>query len=226
MKEHVKKKSALKGDLLWAGVLLILVLILILPQTRTEFISITEKYPYISGFFKYFILATMGDWLGTRLIRGQWKIGQGFFYKACIWGMIGMAITLVFTVYTEGTQIAQMSGKLPFWGNSFAQALFSSVIMNLTFGPMLYIYHKFGDLIVDAMYNPRINQITLKQLVDRVDWYSMVSFSWLKTCLFIWIPCHTVVFLLPEEYRVLASAFLSVLLGILVTLSKKNTRRG
>ena len=68
----------------------------------------------------------------------------------------------------------------------------------------------------------KLNQITLKGMVERVDWYGMVSFSWLKTCLFIWIPLHTIVFLLPPEYRVLASAFLSILLGIIVANTKKS----
>ena len=93
--------------------------------------------------------------------------------------------------------------------------------MNLTFGPMMYIYHKFGDLIIDLSYEKKESKITIKDLVDRVDWYTIVSFSWLKTCIFVWIPCHTIVFLLPAEYRVLASAFLSILLGIIIAISKK-----
>ncbi len=56
-------------------------------------------------------------------------------------------------------------------------------------------------------------------MVDRVDWHSMVGFSWLKTCIFVWMPAHSLVFLIPTQYQVLVSAFLSILLGILVALS-------
>lgn len=210
-----------KGDFIWGAALLLWILILAIPTTRVVFIEVTDAHPYIGGFFKFFILASMGDWLGVRILKGQWIIPKGFIYKAIIWGIIGMMITLVFTVFTGGAQVAQVAGRLPFAGSKLAQAFFGSVIMNLTFGPMMYIYHKFGDLFIDLKYEKNGGKVTVKELVDRVDWYTIVSFSWLKTCIFIWIPCHTIVFLLPVQYRVLVSAFLSILLGILVATSKK-----
>ena len=210
-----------KGDFMWGAVLLIWILILAIPTTRVVFIQVTDVHPYIGGFFKFFILASMGDWLGVRILKHEWIIPKGFIFKAIVWGVIGMMITLVFTVFTSGAGAAQSAGRLPFAGSKLAQAFFGSTIMNLTFGPMMYIYHKFGDLFIDVKYEKKGGKVTVKELVDRVDWYTIVSFSWLKTCIFIWIPCHTVVFLLPPEYRVLASAFLSILLGILVTVSKK-----
>lgn len=213
-----------KGDFLWGAALFIWILILVVPASRTVFIASTDAHPYIGGFIKFFILATMGDLLGARILRGEWIKPQGLVAKAVVWGLLGVAITLVFTVFTGGAAVAQSSGKLPFAGSKLAQAFFGSTIMNLTFGPMLYIYHKFGDLYVDAKFEKKFGKVTVKELVDKVDWYTMVSFSWLKTCLFIWIPGHTIVFLLPAQYRVLTSAFLSILLGILVAISKKGTQ--
>jgi len=212
-----------KGDFLWGAVLLLWILILAIPATRSAFIETTDAYPYIGGFFKFFILATMGDLLGVRILKGEWIIPKGFVFKAMVWGILGMMITLVFTVFTAGAAVAQTTGKLPFAGSKLAQAFFGSTIMNLTFGPMMYIYHKFGDLFIDLKYEKKGGSVTVKDLVDRVDWYTIVSFSWLKTCTLIWIPCHTIVFLLPAQYRVLASAFLSILLGILVAVSKKGS---
>ena len=212
-----------KGDFLWAAVLLLWILILAIPSTRKVFIETTDAHPYMGGFFKFCILATMGDLLGGRILNGNWVIPKGVVLKAIVWGILGMMITLVFTVFTGGAAVAQTSGKLPFAGSKLAQAFFGSTIMNLTFGPMMYIYHKFGDLFIDLKYEKKGGSITIKDLVDRVDWYTLVSFSWLKTCTCIWIPCHTVVFLLPMQYRVLASAFLSILLGILVAVSKKGS---
>ena len=212
-----------KGDFLWGAVLLLWILILAIPATRSAFIETTDAHPYIGGFFKFFILATMGDLLGVRILKGEWIIPKGVIFKAMVWGILGMMITLVFTVFTGGAAVAQTTGKLPFAGSKLAQAFFGSIIMNLTFGPMMYIYHKFGDLFIDLKYEKKGGRVTVKDLVDRVDWYTIVSFSWLKTCTFIWIPCHTIVFLLPAQYRVLASAFLSILLGILVAVSKKGS---
>lgn len=187
--------------------------------------EVTDAHPYIGGFVKFSILATMGDWLGVRILKGKWIIPRGFVYKAIVWGLLGMMITLVFTVFIGGTAVAQTSGKLPFAGSKLAQAFLGSAIMNLTFGPMMYIYHKFGDLYIDAKYENNGGSVSVKELADKVDWYNIVSFSWLKTCPLIWIPCHTIVFLLPDEYRVLASAFLSILLGILIAISKKSNEK-
>ena len=212
-----------KGDFLWGSILLIWILILAIPTTRTIFIDTTDAYPYMGGFFKFFVLATMGDLLGVRILKREWIIPKGIIFKAIVWGILGMMITLLFTVFTGGAAFAQSTGKLPFAGSKLAQAFFGSTIMNLTFGPMMYIYHKFGDLFIDLKYEKNGEKVTIKELVDRVDWYTIVSFSWLKTCIFIWIPCHTIVFLLPVQYRVLASAFLSILLGILVAISKKGS---
>jgi hypothetical protein len=214
-----------KGDFLWGFVLLMWILILAIPYSRVVFIGVTDAHPYMGGFFKFCILATMGDLLGVRILKGEWIIPKGFIFKAIVWGILGMMITLVFTVFTSGAAAAQASGRLPFAGLKLAQAFFGSAIMNLTFGPMMYIYHKFGDLFIDLKYEKKGGKVSIKELVDRVDWYTIVSFSWIKTCTLVWIPCHTVVFLLPSQYRVLASAVLSILLGVLVAISKKGSQK-
>ncbi len=206
---------------MWIFALLVWVSILAVQETRLVFMEITGEHPYIGGFVKFFFLASMGDLLGIRIRNGEWVIPGCFIYKAFVWGLFGMAITLLFPVYMGGVSAAQQSGYLPFAGSIIAQAFFGSVIMNVTFGPMLYVYHKFSELLIDSGYEEPKEKIMVSDLVDRVDWHTMVSFSWLINCVFIWIPCHTLVFILPSEYRVLASAFLSILLGVLVSFAKK-----
>ena len=216
----------IKGDILWGAVLLAWILMLVIPSARNEFLSVTEAHPYLGGFFKFAILASMGDLLGARILKKKWGFPQGFLFKAIIWGIIGLMVTLVFTVFMAGAAAAQLKGLLPFAGNKVFVALFGSVIMNSTFGPMMYIYHKAGDLFVDMMIDKKNGKLpggpSVKEFVHRVDWHGIVSFSWLTTCIFVWMPCHTIVFLLPGEYRVLASAFLSILLGVIVAISKKS----
>lgn len=211
-----------KGDFLWVFIILIWIVILAVPASRVAFITATDTHPYIRGFIKFAILATMGDLLGTRILKGEWIIPKGLIFKGAVWGIIGMMITLVFTVFTTGVAAAQSVGRLPFAGSKLAQAFFESTIMNVTFGPMLYMYHKFGDLYIDIKYENNGGKLTVKEFVERVDWYTIVGFSWVKIQTFVWIPCHTIVFLLPAQYRVLASAFLSILLGGLVAVSKKS----
>ncbi len=218
-------KKNLVGDLIWAFLLLAWILVLAVPATRSGFIAVTSAHPYLGGFVKFFILASMGDMLGGRVANGEWRIPKGFLWKCTVWGILGMMITLVFAVFMAGAEGAMASGKLPFEGSRIATAFFGSFIMNTTFGPMMYIYHKFGDMLVDMVVEKREGSlegnITVAAMVKRVDWQSLVSFSWIKSCLLIWTPCHTIVFLLPVEYRVLVSAFLSILLGLLVASTKK-----
>lgn len=113
------------------------------------------------------------------------------------------------------------AGRLPFKGSNLAEAFFGSAIMNVTFGPMMMAFHRFTDLFIDAKYEKKGGKVTLKELIEKNDWNSLVEFSWLKTCPFFWIPAHTIVFLIPGNYRVLASAFLSIALGLLLAIAKK-----
>lgn len=213
----------LKGDIIWTILLCAWLSLIIVPAFREGFIAFTERHAYVAGFIKFFILASMGDMLGGRILNGEWRKPKGFLFKAIVWGILGIFITLVFTVFFKGAEAAMVAGRLPFEGNKIAVAFFGSTIMNVTFGPMLYVYHKFADLFIEMKLEGAKN-ISVKSMVERIDWYGLVSFSWLKNCLFVWIPMHTLVFLLPTVYRVVASAYLSILLGILIALSKKGAK--
>ncbi|MEL7647582.1 MAG: hypothetical protein AAGU76_05785 [Sedimentibacter sp.] len=209
-----------KGDLLWGAALLAWIVMLAVPTSRQSFMAVTGAHPYMGGFIKFMILATMGDLLGTRLVKGKYVIPEGVVYRAIGWGVIGMMVTLMFTLFMDGAGAAQSKGLLPFAGSRIAQAFFGSAVMNLTFGPMMMVFHKFMDLFIDAKYESK-RKITLSSLVDRLDWHTLVQFSWAKTCTMFWIPAHTVVFMLPSEIRVLVSAFLSIALGLLLAFAKK-----
>lgn len=80
------------------------ILILVIPTSPIVFIGVTEAHPYIGGFFKFAILASMGDLLGNRILKNQWNIPRGFILKGVVWGIIGMMVTLVFTVFMGGQQ--------------------------------------------------------------------------------------------------------------------------
>lgn len=206
---------------MWLGALLIWIVILAVPVTRTGFITITDVHPYAGGFIKFAVLATMGDLLGIRILKGKWNVPRGLIYRAFVWGIIGLMITLLFTVYMGGTIAAQASNKLPFNGSNIAQAFFASSIMNLTFGPAMMAFHRFTELFIDTKYEKNGGKVTLNELVEKNDWHSLVEFSWVKTCPLFWIPAHTIVFMMPVQYRVLASAFLSIALGLLLAIAKK-----
>lgn len=207
--------------MIWGFVLFLWILVLSIPSSRESFMEATTAHPYMGGFIKFTILATMGDLLGIRIVKGDYVLPKGLHYRTVIWGIIGLMVTLVFSVFMGGVAVAQADGRLPFNGSLFAQAFFGSTIMNLTFGPMMMVFHRFTDMYLDLKYEKVGEKVTISQLVDINDWHSLVEFSWIKTCILFWIPAHTIVFLLPGEYRVLVSAFLSIALGLLLAIAKK-----
>ena len=68
-----------KNDYLWAAALLGVVLFLIHPVTNNLFVTVTKVHPYVMGFIKISILATMGDLLAVRITSGEFKRRPEFY---------------------------------------------------------------------------------------------------------------------------------------------------
>ncbi|HEY9069179.1 MAG TPA: hypothetical protein VIV61_02925, partial [Candidatus Ozemobacteraceae bacterium] len=58
------------GDLVWVAVLGGISCGLLLPQTHEAFLGATRAHPYLMGFVKVGVLATMGEWLARRVAGG------------------------------------------------------------------------------------------------------------------------------------------------------------
>ncbi|MBF4695653.1 hypothetical protein [Fusibacter ferrireducens] len=210
-----------KNDFIWGAILVLFVAFVSLEPTHSQFISLTTAHPYLGGFFKFALLATMGEMLVTRLNQGQYKKADGFIYRVIIWGLLGMVITLIFQIFAAGTSAALEKGYLIGKGSTFAFAFFTSCLMNLTFAPTMMAFHRYTDTYIDLKFSEGISQPTSSQVIDKIDWKGFISFVLFKTIPFFWIPAHTLTFLLPGEYRVLAAAFLSMALGLLLTIGKR-----
>ncbi|MDT8902341.1 hypothetical protein [Anaeroselena agilis] len=221
------------GDLLWLAGLGAIVLFLALPGTRQSFVALSIAYPYAMGFAKFAVLATMGELLAARIAGGQWRRPVGLALKAFVWGVLGMAITLMFQVFSAGVIATIAKGMLPGGYASTAAvvtAFLISAVMNLTFAPTFMAFHRVTDTYIDLADGKLANlaRIDLKTVVGRIDWHGFVSFVVLRTLPLFWIPAHTVTFLLPPEYRVLMAAFLSIALGGILAFAKRkpqNLRR-
>lgn len=210
-----------KGDFIWIGILFLWILILVVPQSREVFISLTSQFPYIGGFIKFGILAMMGEMLGTRLVSGSWKKPNGFMFRVFVWGIIGMIVTLGFPVFSGGVEVAQQLGKLPFEGSIIAHAFLTSTVMNILQSPAVFLLHKCTDTYIDEKYKKNGARVTLKDVATQIDLYKYLEFTILKTIPFFWIPCHTIVFLFPPQYQVIVSAFASIALGLILALPNK-----
>jgi hypothetical protein len=210
------------GDLLWPAALAAVTAFFIIPATNTLFVSLTAAHPYGMGFLKFAILATMGELLARRLGSGKWQRPTGLVWRILIWGLIGVAITFMFSFFSLGTAAVIEKGLIPAgtgWLRKLLQAFYTSAIMNLTFGPVFMAAHRISDTYLDLQAQG--NKPGMKDVLAVIDWQGFLDFVVGKTIPLWWIPVHTVTFLLPGEYRVLAAAYLSIVLGVILVTARR-----
>jgi hypothetical protein len=213
-------------DVLWVVIILIWIAVLVVPSTRDWYLKITGAQPYWAGFVNFAILATMGDLLAGRIRTGGWILKVSTIFKLIVWGFIGVTITLFFGLTANGVADLQKANMLPFgylnptsfWG-TLAHAFMTSVLINVSFGPAMFIFHKFADTYIDAKFNKLPSNAAA--MIERIDWKTFFKFSVFTMVPCFWIPCHTIVFCLPTDYRVLMAAFLSIALGLFLSLKNK-----
>lgn len=209
-----------KGDIIWALIMIAIVGFIATPETNKIFMEFTGEHPYISGFIKFSILATMGELLAVRIIKKGWKdLPKGVPYRALVWGMLGMLIVLAFEIYGSGVASAQTKGLLP-KGGKIIYALLVSTLLNTTFAPMLMGTHKITDTFIDLTYKNQGKTPSIAAIAEVIDWKGFLSFVIMKTLPLFWIPAHTITFLLPPEYKVLFAASLSLALGLILAFAK------
>lgn len=152
------------------------------------------------------------------------RINRATWFKSLSWGIGGVLVTLAFTVFSQGTRQAMAAGLLPGYGNALAEAFFTSVTNNLFFAPihsaLMRVCGNYAEIRFLAGQH-----ITPRQAVDSVDWGELIDFTLFKTIPLFWIPVNTVGFLLPQEYRIVFAAVLSLAFGILMTVLKLRERK-
>ena len=198
-------------------------LVLILPGTREVFKKLSSEHPYIMGFIKFGLLATVGEAIALRLRKKRWEMPFYVGWRALIWGVIGVAITFMMKTYSFGVSGMMEAGLLPGRGEGFwsrlLKAFYTAAVMNLTFGPTFMATHKCTDKYLELRHAGE-RKPGLRGVIGGVDWHGFVSFTLFKTIPLFWIPAHTLTFMLPAEYQVIAAAALSIALGIILSLKK------
>ncbi|MBF0406609.1 MAG: hypothetical protein HQM10_04600 [Candidatus Riflebacteria bacterium] len=215
------------GDIVWAGTLGAVVIALIVPQSRELFVDSTKAYPYIMGFLKVALLATMGELLAGRIVSGSWVKPVGLIWRSIIWGFFGVAFALVFPLFSAGTQAVIKMKLLPILEDGFAEklsiAFWTSTITNLIFAPTFMAFHRITDTWIEAAEGTfsGIIKTPLSKVTSTIQWSAFIDFVVCRTIPIFWIPAHTVTFLLPPEYRVLSASLLSIALGGILGFAKK-----
>lgn len=204
------------GDLIWFALFAGFTALIV---TKSAFFVWMTSHPYSGGFVKFALLATMGELLAARIVRRSWAIPPAIFLRALIWGLLGMAITLIFVVFSGGVSLALSKGFLPFGESAIATAFWISFWMNLTFAPTMMLAHRFTDAYLDLRFGEG-KKPHLTELAQKMDLVGFLGFVVKKTIPFFWVPAHTITFLLPSDYRVVVAAYLSIALGLLLSVAK------
>ena len=76
--------------------------VLTVPAWREAFKTASADHPYIMGFIKFALLATVDEVLALRVKRAQNALSCFIGWRMLIWGLIGVAITFMMKTYSFG----------------------------------------------------------------------------------------------------------------------------
>jgi len=168
------------------------------------YISIVKNYPFTSAMVQFGILGTLGTcvarWVQSKRFYFPLNIKESFWFPIS-WAMLSILIKVAFIGFDGFLDILLEKGILPAAFSvegSFLRALGWSIAMNLQFGPLLVILHRWLDYLPFGKTN--------WANIDK----GLISLLWW------WIPAHTITYMLPPDLRIGLAAFWSVVLGFIL----------
>jgi hypothetical protein len=210
------------GDVL--SVLVLGAVALFLTLGRETYNAVYAFSPVLVAFAKFAILATLGEMIISRIVIGRYlRESFGLIPKALIWGILGIAIYFAFVIFEGGVTALLFGGDAPGAGGMRLVHAFSiSVFMNLIFAPVLMTTHRMTDHFIESKGGRfPLRELSPGEVLAAIDWDRMWGFVLARTIPLFWIPAHTITFLLPEEFRLVFAAGLSVALGLFLALARK-----
>ena len=211
-----------------------------IPQTHCAegFNWATAHHPYIMAFFKFAILATLGECLALRIREGVYnKPGFGVLPRMMVWGFLGMCIAMAMVIFKVGVpafletiggcdkgSLAAVFNAAEFSWGKLGIAFAVSVLMNSIFAPVMMTFHKCTDIhITDNGGTVRglLRPMKMRDIfAHKVNWDMQWNFVIKKTIPLFWFPAHTITFILPANLQVLFAALLGVALGLILAIKK------
>ncbi len=208
-----------------------------IPQTHCAegFNWATAHHPYIMAFFKFAILATLGEMLALRIREGVYnKKGFGVLPRMMVWGFLGMCIAMAMVIFKVGVpaflgslgwhDAATLFGAAEFSWGKLGVAFAVSVLMNSIFAPVMMTFHKCTDIhITDNGGTVRglLRPMKMRDIfAHKVNWDMQWNFVIKKTIPLFWFPAHTITFILPANLQMLFAALLGVALGLILAIKK------
>ena len=205
------------------------------PPVLAAYLRFNAAHGMVMSFIKFAILATFGEALALRISEGVYnRPGFGIACRALVWGGIGVLIKTAFILFAGGAPavLVYLGVNLPadvlkqdFSPLKLLTAFSISASMNLIFAPVFMTLHKVTDEHIrrtGGRLGRFFTPIAAGDILASLDWSVLWHFVFKKTIPLFWIPAHTLVFLMPADFRILAAAVLSVVLGVLLAVANLN----
>ncbi len=204
------------------------------------FNTLTANHPVIMSFFKFAILATLGEMIGLRIKKGVYNTkGFGILPRMLVWGILGVFIWGAFVVFKAGTvKLYEVCGatEAAAWltnpGFSLQKlivALSVSVLLNTFFAPIFMTFHKITDTHIlntgGSLKGFFSKPIPMSKIFVNLDWDTQFNFVFKKTIPLFWYPAHTITFILPPNFQVLFAALLGVALGVILAIANNKSAK-
>ncbi len=161
----------------------------------------------LSAAIQFGILGTLGEAISASLRQKRAALPGNAWQtlaKVAAWALLGIVIKYGFTGMRGFTRELADHGLLPQMVSSGVGWAFAvSVLTNVFFGPQMMFFHRLED-----------NLIAWKSS------FKGLTTAW-WTLLWFWIPAHTITFSLPLEYQIGLAAVWSLVLGLILGLTRK-----
>jgi hypothetical protein len=172
-----------------------------------HYLQWVSENPLLSAAIQFAVLGTLGEVIAFSLRQKRFALpcnGIQLAGKVLAWALLGIIIKYGFTGMKGFTKALLEHNLLPqFMADGIGWAFAVSVLTNVFFGPQMMFFHRLEDNLILWEWNT-------KGLTRA--WWTLVWF---------WIPAHTVTFSLPPDYQIGLAAVWSLVLGLILGLSKK-----
>ena len=166
-----------------------------------SYVALVRAWPLPMAMLQFALLGTFGDllasWLAAR--RVHWPFdARVLALKLGKWALLAVPIKLAFVGFAGFTDALAAQGWL--LDAPWLRALATSVAINLQFGPLLVLGHRWLN-----------NRITGQR-----GWAGIDRSLW--SLLWFWVPAHALTFASPADYRIGLAALWSCVLGLILGL--------
>lgn len=172
-----------------------------------SYILWVSENPLLSAAIQFALLGTLGEVLSACLKAGRPNLPCSLLEligKIAAWALLGIIIKYGFTGMKGFTGALLEHNLLPqFLSSGLGWALTVSVLTNLFFGPQMMLFHRIEDNLILRRWS-----------------FTGITKAW-WTLIWFWIPAHTLTFSLPANFQIGLAALWSVVLGLIMGLSKQ-----